>query len=415
MRVLQLTSELSGGAGLAALRLQRALRQSDLDSELLYGIGTTGIGSVRRFEPNGSALARYADRFLDQAVWKVRRPGAGLFSRTRRWVRGGMQEALAGADIIQLHWIAKWLDWPSLFSAIPRTTPIVLTMHDASFFSGGCHQPDDCTRFHLHCGSCPILQKSGPRDLSFRGFEIRQRCFAGRRILAVPNSGWMKAHAGKAALLKGIPITDPIYPGIDTEVFQPLDREMCRGTLEIPKDKFVVCAGSADLSDRNKGMALLLEALGSLPADLRDRMALLTYGAGVLPGALSGVPVYPLGTLSSERLLAAVYSAADVYLTPSQMETFGMTAAEAAACGRPAIAFATGGLPEIVEDGVNGWQVPLSSGAAGLAKALAEAVVNPENCSRMGAAGRERVIQRFDIKKSAKDYIRLYGRLAGSR
>jgi len=355
MKVIHLASELSGGAGLAALRLHRALRQSDMQSELLYGFGVTGVEATRRFEPSGSALARYADRFLDQYVWKSRRPGAGLFSRTRRCVRGGTHEALAGADSVQLHWIAKWLDWPSLFAAIPAATPIVLTMHDASFFAGGCHQTNDCTKFHTHCGSCPMLQRPGPRDLSHKGFEIRQRCFVGRKIIAVPNSGWMKAHAGKAALLAGIEITEPIYPGIDTEAFTPLDQKACRQTLNIPAEKFVVCAGSADLSDKNKGMGLLLEALKSLPAALRERTALLTYGAGVLSGTLSGMPVYQLGSLSSERLLAAAYSSADIYVTPSQMETFGMTAAEAAACGRPVIAFATGGLPEIVENGVNGW------------------------------------------------------------
>lgn len=412
MKVLHLASELSGGAGLASLRLHRALRQDGVDSELLYGFGATGVEGTRRFEPTGSALAGYADRFLDQKVWKGRRPGAGLFSRTRRFVRSGLREALAGADIVQLHWIAKWLDWPSLFATTPFTRPIVLTMHDASFFAGGCHQTNDCTRFHTLCGSCPMLRRSGPRDLSHKGFKIRQRCFAGRKIIAVPNSGWMKAHASKAALLADIEIAEPIYPGIDTQAFSPLDQEACRKTLNIPADKFVVCAGSADLSDTNKGMGLLLEALKSLPADLLGRIALLTYGAGVLPGALSGVPVYQLGSLNSERLLAAAYSAADIYVTPSQMETFGMTAAEAAACGRPVIAFATGGLPEIVEDGVNGWLLPRSSGVGGLARAIEDAAADAAKRQRMGEKGREVAVSRLDIGISAKGYARIYERVA---
>jgi len=412
LKYTHLASELSGGAGLAALRLHRALRLQGLDSELLHGFGSTGVEGVRRFEPGGSAVARYADRFLDQYVWKARRPGAGLFSRTRRLVRGGMREALAGADIVQLHWIAKWLDWPALFAAIPAETPIVLTMHDASFFAGGCHQTNDCTRFHTHCGSCPMLRRSGPRDLSHRGLESRKRCFAERKIIAVPNSAWMKAHAAKAALLKGVEIAEPIYPGIDTEAFRPLDQQECRDILGIPADKFVVCAGSADLGDTNKGLGLLLEALGSLPADLRARTALLTYGAGALPGELDGIAVYQTGPVASERLLATVYSAADVYVTPSQMETFGMTAAEAAACARPVIAFATGGLPEIVEDGVNGWLLPLESGASGLAKALAEAVGDAGKRQEMGENGRAKAVERLDIGISASGYAKIYESLA---
>jgi len=412
VKILHLTSELTGGAGLAALRLHRALRKQGADSGMLYGFGSSGVEGTRRFDPTGASVARYADRFLDQYVWKARRPGVGLFSRTRRLARGGMREALAGADVIQLHWIAKWLDWPALFEAIPMEAPIVLTMHDASFFAGGCHQTNDCTHFHTHCGSCPMLRRSGPRDLSHRGFVIRQRCFAGWNIVAVPNSGWMKSHASKAALLQGIEITEPIYPGIDTEAFRPLDRHACRETLNIPADKFVVCAGSADLGDTNKGMGLLLEALGLLPADLRARTALLTYGAGALPGGLDGIAVYQTGPVASERLLATVYSAADIYVTPSQMETFGMTAAEAAACARPVIAFATGGLPEIVEDGVNGWLLPLESGASGLARALEDAARDAGRRQRMGEKGREKALERLDIGISAKSYARVYERVA---
>jgi len=382
-----------------------------VDSELLHGFGSSVGEGVRRLEPTGSAWARYADRFLDQHVWKAQRQGAGLFSRTRRWMRGGMREALAGADILQLHWIAKWLDWPALFAAISVETPIILTLHDASFFAGGCHQTNECIRFQSHCGSCPMLRRSGPRDLSHRGFEIRQRCFAGRKIIAVPNSGWTKRHASQAALLQGIEITEPIHPGIDTEAFRPLDRQACREILGIPPDRFVVCAGSADLGDRNKGMGILLEALGLLPAGMRAGTTLLTYGAGVLPGEVRGVAVHPAGPVASERLLAAVYSAADVYVTPSQMETFGMTAAEAGACGRPVICFATGGLPEIVEDGVNGQLLPLASGAAGLTRALEEAERNRGLCKRMGESGRERAVAKLDLAMSAREYVRIYSNL----
>ncbi len=255
-----------------------------------------------------------------------------------------------------------------------------------------------------------MLRRSGSRDLSHRGFEIRKRCFAERKIIAVPNSGWMKAHAAKAALLEGVEIAEPIYPGIDTEAFRPLDQQECRDILGIPADKFVVCAGSADLGDTNKGMGLLLEALGSLPADLRARTALLTYGAGALPGNLDGVAVYQTGPVASERLLATVYSAADVYVTPSQMETFGMTAAEAAACALPVIAFATGGLPEIVEDGVTGWLVNLMERAGGLAQAIEAAHGKRDTCPTMGAAARLRITKYFDLKASAEAYSLLYSK-----
>ena len=55
-----------------------------------------------------------------------------------------------------------------------------------------------------------------------------------------------------------------------------------------------------------------------------------------------------------------------------------MTAAEAGACGLPVIAFATGGLTEIVQAGQTGWSVPLENGAAGLSHSLMDAFKNAE-------------------------------------
>jgi glycosyltransferase involved in cell wall biosynthesis len=186
-----------------------------------------------------------------------------------------------------------------------------------------------------------------------------------------------------------------------------LDHATCRELLGISADLFVICAGSAELGNTGKGMDLLVAALAALPEKLRNRTALLTYGSGVLPGNLDGIKTYYTGYLTSERLLSIVYSAADVFCTPSQMETFGMTAAEAAACGLPVIAFATGGLPEIVESGVSGWLVPTGS-VEGLSHALCVAALDSAVRTRCGAEGRRRAERLFDIRTTASSYQALY-------
>jgi glycosyltransferase involved in cell wall biosynthesis len=412
MNIIHLASELHGGAGLAALKLHRCLLEQGHDSNLVYGSGSTSVPQTRQFTPTGSTLARYADRVADQAMWNARAPGASLFTRTRRFVRGGFKAAVGDASVIHLHWIAKWLDWPSLFEVIPSEMPVVLTLHDASFFAGGCHQTNGCEKFRTRCVRCPQLKRSF-YDHAARGFRVREECLRGRRIHAVPNSRWMASHAAGAKLLEGVELHEPIHPGIDTVAFRPLDRKTCRGILHVPEDKFVLCAGSAELSDTNKGMAILLEAIGLLPQQVRDEMALLVYGAGALPQEVSGVRIYQTGAMTSERLLSTVYSAADVYVTPSQMETFGMTAAEAGACGLPVICFATGGLQEIVADGGTGWLVDLADGSRGLARAIEAAHKSAEQCVQMGENGRRRVVENFEIRDAAAKYADLYERVAG--
>jgi len=400
-----------GGAGVSALRLHQGLLNAEQNSELIFGSGSTPLACSQKFQPIVGVLGRYADRLLDQFVWNARKPVASLFTRTRRMVRGGIAPMFEDADIVHLHWIAKWLDWPSLFDAIPRDVPIVLTLHDSSFFAGGCHQTNGCVKYESQCSRCPML-KNDVFDLAAQGFRIRQKCFEGRKIYPVPNSQWMAAHASKAALFKPFSLQEPIFPGIDTEDFEPLDRLTCRRILRIPEDKFVVCAGSADLSDGNKGMRLLLEALAQLPARVCEKLLLLTYGAGALPNEIAGVPVHQVGFVANERLLSTVYSASDVYVTPSQMETFGMTATEAGACGLPVICFATGGLPEIVRHEETGWLVDLKAGSQGLVDAMEAAFESPEKCREMGRKGMERVVENFEIRKTTQQYIALYERIS---
>lgn len=415
MRIVHLASELSGGAGIAALRLHKALLASDVASSLFYGRGQTASEGAEAFLPSGSVLCSYADRVFDQLMWRSIRQDETLFTRTVRFSRGGISELVRNADVIHLHWIAKWLDFGSLFDSIPRGTPVVLSLHDASFFSGGCHQPDSCRGFENICGSCPKIKPGVFARSSYarKGFRIRERSYSGREITAVPNSQWMKDLASGAALFANVMITSPIFPGVDFKAFTPQDRESCRKILSIPGDRFVIAAGCSDLNDPNKGIHLLLEAIKLIPEDLRCRLMLLTYGSGSLPECIDGIDVAQVGFVGSERLLSVIYSAADVFCTPSLMETFGMTVVEALACGVPVVAFETGALPEIIRHAENGWLSEIRD-VAGLAEGICWLDEQKRHGRSFVKACRDSVVERFEVGRSAFDFRDLYQSITSS-
>lgn len=415
-KIIHLASELTGGAGIAALRLHENLLNLGWDSGLVFGKGQTAVSGTLCFQPSSRLPLSYADRLVDQLVWRSIRESESLFTRTRRFVRSGIDSAIADADLVHIHWIAKWLDLPTLFEAIPARTPVVISLHDANFFTGGCHQPDGCHRFVSECSACPKLTRRGPfaLDIARAGFRARISAYRGKNITVVPNSDWTAALAKRGTLLESAAFVDPIFPGVNTTIFSPLDKAICREILSIPTDRFVIVAGCADLFDANKGISILLDSVARLPADLRSKAAILTYGSGKLPSHVGEVPVFQVGFVGSERLLALVYSAGDVYCTPSLMETFGMTIVEALSCGIPVVAFETGAIPEIIRHRDNGWLA-----RTGDVNALIEGLEWAFSLSSPGkditGVFRSSVVDRFDISQTGKCFVGVYASLLQSQ
>ena len=89
---------------------------------------------------------------------------------------------------------------------------------------------------------------------------------------------------------------------------------------------------------------------------------------------------------------------------PSRLEPFGNVAVEGSASGRPVIAAAVGGLPEIVEDGVTGSLVPPDD-AAQLALAIHRMLQAPQLAADLGARGASRVRRRFSMERFAHDMV----------
>jgi glycosyltransferase involved in cell wall biosynthesis len=98
---------------------------------------------------------------------------------------------------------------------------------------------------------------------------------------------------------------------------------------------------------------------------------------------------------------------ADVVALPSRSEGIPNTVLEAMAIGLPVVATAVGGVPEIIQDGLNGRLVPPSQPAL-LANALAEVLSKPELHRRLSLAGRQRVSDAFSIEARVRKLLALY-------
>lgn len=193
-----------------------------------------------------------------------------------------------------------------------------------------------------------------------------------------------------------------IHDGVDTEAFRP---------LEVPRrPRSLLYVGNSD--DRNKGARYLLEAMAVLKT--RGLDCHLTFvdrpNAEMAPRLVRELGIEDrvtfTGRLSLEDL-ALAYNRAELVVSPSLYEGFGLPAAEAMACGTPVIATTAGAFPEIVEHGETGLLV-----RPGDAVAVADAIeaLLPDEPRRlaMGAAGRRRIVERFSWRQTALRTAELY-------
>ena len=164
-----------------------------------------------------------------------------------------------------------------------------------------------------------------------------------------------------------------------------------------------------------KGHTYLFQALAAIRQRLERPVVALVAGAGPFESAYRE-EVRSLGCEDIVRFLGFrtdipdVIAAADLVVLPSVAEAFGLVVAEALYLGTPIVATHVGGIPEIVEDGIDGVLVPPADSNA-LAKAIVGLLGDPERRRLMASAGRERVRDRFSFEKMMRAYEQIYERL----
>ncbi|HEX5746438.1 MAG TPA: N-acetyl-alpha-D-glucosaminyl L-malate synthase BshA [Archangium sp.] len=114
--------------------------------------------------------------------------------------------------------------------------------------------------------------------------------------------------------------------------------------------------------------------------------------------------------LGKQESFVEILAAADVFLLPSEQESFGLAALEALSCGIPVVASNIGGIPEQVEHGTTGYLAPVGDVEA-MASHVLELVREPEHWRGFSRRARENVLMRFQLGPAIDRYEALYRRL----
>ena len=268
----------------------------------------------------------------------------------------------------------------------------------------------------LHGGDLLILQHQVHQSTVKRKTAA---ALLGSAAVLVANSDWTRDRC--LTLLSELDIDATpdrvrVVPlGADHEFFRPgLDTREVRARYGLGEGRWLLSV--ARLS-RHKGIDTALQAL----ARLRTRYPDLHYavvGTGEEQAALAAEAV-ELGVADRVRFLTgvpdrdlpALYNTAEVYLGVSRLmeqrvEGFGISLAEASACGIPVVAGRSGGIPAAVRDGETGVLVDAESAAA-VSEALSRLLDDPTLRARLGAAGRRAVESHYNWDRVTRDLVRI--------
>lgn len=205
--------------------------------------------------------------------------------------------------------------------------------------------------------------------------------------------------------------------GVDTQKFQPENREVIRKSLGIADDELVI--GAAGRLTPVKGFDTLIEAASRLhKSGISARVLIAGEGPERhhLQALISEAGlVEQIQLLGLRNDLASLYSAFDVFVLSSLREGSPGVVLEAMASECPVVATAVGGVPEIIQDRRSGLLVPPGD-AESLASTLAELWGDESQRGLLARSGRVRVQQFFNLDAIADQYKRLYSELlCGSR
>lgn len=306
-------------------------------------------------------------------------------------------------NIIQLHNLHNsYINLPMLFSYIKKhNIPVVWTLHDCWAFTGQCPHFTlaKCDNWKAGCHDCPQYKEypASLYDNTKKMWALKRHWFTGvKNLTIVTPSEWL-ARLTRWSYLKEYHVK-VINNGIDLGIFKPTKSDF-RAQHGISEGQKVILGVSFGWSIK-KGLDCFIR----LASELDEKtFKIILVGTDEKVDRQLPPGIISIHRTQDQKELAALYTSADVFVTPTREENFPTVTLEALACGTPVVTFKTGGSPEML-DNKTGIVVEAND-----VEAMEKAI--KDICEKKKCGDKEHVVahsEKFDMRKKFTEYIELY-------
>ncbi|MFC4873123.1 glycosyltransferase [Negadavirga shengliensis] len=380
----------SSPSGNYTIRLHDALLEHGFDSFVLsLNSDVKGNPRIQNLGKKGLLIRKINQRLQDYVTRKKSKIH-GAFTLSFMGSDVSSHPLVKEADYIYIHWVlGGFLSVKSLDKLANLGKPLIMVMHDMWSLTGGCSYSFDCEKFLTHCGKCPLLISRKENDVSYKQFEEKKKFYRKHdNIYLVSPSSWLFNLAKSAPLTQNKPVFQIPNP-IDDTLFKPFDKHVAKKILNMENYDHIICFGANFINSPYKGWGYLKEALHNLRDKLSEKkIGVLVFGNASRQDLANEIPFDSkfMGFIRDDYTTNLIYNAADVFVAPSLADNLPTTIIESMCCGTPVVGFKTGGIPDIIEHGRNGYLADYKD-AADFSKGI-------EYCLTNGLKGR--LLPQFD-------------------
>lgn len=390
MKIVQLNVTCgSGSTGKICLAVSKILNEKEIENYILYSEGESSYENA----------IKYTSKFqikLEALKSKV----FGEYGFNSKAITKKLINELEKIkpDIVHLHNLhGHGCNLQMLFDYFKKEKiKLYWTFHDCWAFTGYCPHFDmiGCEKWKTQCEKCP--QKGSYSfffDKSDKLFSKKKELFSGLNLTIITPSEWL-AGLVKKSFLKNYKVI-VINNGIDLLSFKPSESDF-RQRYNI-EDKLIVLGVAFNWGER-KGIDVFSYLAGTLPSDFQIVLV------GTKEEDKKSLPknIIAINKTESQKELAQIYTAADVFVNATREDTFPTVNIEALACGTPVITFDTGGSGEIIDESC-GIKVNKND-----TQALLNAIISFKSSGLFSEENCIKRAKKYDMNDKFKEYVESY-------